>query len=167
MFVTIFVCDVRKWFGKFFSADGGVAINDFKLMLLLYADDLVIFAETPDELQLQIDKLYNYCQKWKLLTNTEKLKMVVFRKGTWTCQEKWLYGKILIPVSSRIPSLELVFSSNGSYSRTRFTSQIAKFMGPTWGPPGSGRPQMGPMLAPWILQSGIGWSSEQSIFSTS
>ena len=33
-------------------------------------------------------------------------------------------------------------------------SQIAKFMGPTWGPPGSCRPQMGPMLAPcyqgWI-----------------
>ena len=26
-------------------------------------------------------------------------------------------------------------------------SQIAKFMGPTWGPPGSCRPQMGPMLA--------------------
>ena len=26
--------------------------------------------------------------------------------------------------------------------------QIAKFMGPTWGPPGSYWPQMGPMLAP-------------------
>ena len=34
------------------------------------------------------------------------------------------------------------------------TSQIAKFMGPTWGPPGSCRPQMGPMLAPWTLLSG-------------
>ena len=27
-------------------------------------------------------------------------------------------------------------------------------MGPTWGPPGSCRPQMGPMLAPWTLLSG-------------
>ena len=27
-------------------------------------------------------------------------------------------------------------------------------MGPTWGPPGSYRPQMGPMLAPWTLLSG-------------
>ena len=33
--------------------------------------------------------------------------------------------------------------------------QIAKFMGPTWGPPGSCQPQMGPMLAPWTLLSGI------------
>ena len=32
--------------------------------------------------------------------------------------------------------------------------QIAKFMGPTWGPPGSCRPQMGRMLAPWTLLSG-------------
>ena len=34
-------------------------------------------------------------------------------------------------------------------------SQIAKFMGPTWGPPGSHRPQIGPMLAPRTLLSGM------------
>ena len=28
-------------------------------------------------------------------------------------------------------------------------------MGPTWGPPGSCRPQMGPMLASWTLLSGL------------
>ena len=33
----------------------------------------------------------------------------------------------------------------------KMSSQIAKFMGPTWGPPGSSRPQMGPMLVPWNL----------------
>ena len=32
-------------------------------------------------------------------------------------------------------------------------TQITKFMGPTWGPPGSCRPHMGPMLAPWTLLS--------------
>ena len=31
--------------------------------------------------------------------------------------------------------------------------EIGKFMRPTWGPPGSYRPQMGPMLAPWTLLS--------------
>ena len=36
-------------------------------------------------------------------------------------------------------------------------SQIAKFTGPTWGPPTcrSCRPQMGPMLAPWTMLSGM------------
>ena len=33
-------------------------------------------------------------------------------------------------------------------------TQIAQFMGPTWGQPGSCQPQMGPMLALWILLSG-------------
>ena len=33
-------------------------------------------------------------------------------------------------------------------------TQIARFVGPTWDPPESCRPQMGPMLAPWTLLSG-------------
>ena len=33
-------------------------------------------------------------------------------------------------------------------------AQIARFMWPTWGPPGTYRPQMGPTLAPWTLLSG-------------
>ena len=32
--------------------------------------------------------------------------------------------------------------------------QIARFMGPTWGPPGSCRPQVGSILATWTLLSG-------------
>ena len=34
------------------------------------------------------------------------------------------------------------------------TPQIARFTGPTWGPSGADRAQMGPMLAPWTLLSG-------------
>ena len=30
-------------------------------------------------------------------------------------------------------------------------SQIARFMRPTWSPPGANRAQVGPMLAPWTL----------------
>ena len=46
------------------------------------------------------------------------------------------------------------------------TSQIAKFMGPTWGPPGSCRPQVGPVLASWTLLSGIACRSASNITST-
>ena len=34
-------------------------------------------------------------------------------------------------------------------------SQIARFIGPTWDPPGADRTQVDPMLAPWTLLSGI------------
>ena len=43
--------------------------------------------------------------------------------------------------------------TNWIYHRLK-VPQIAKFMCPTWGPPGSCRPQMGPMLSPWPLLSG-------------
>ena len=41
------------------------------------------------------------------------------------------------------------------FTHTDTVSQIARFMGPTWGPSGSCRTQMGPMLAPWTLLSGV------------
>ena len=40
------------------------------------------------------------------------------------------------------------------FNSQNHTTQITKFMGPTWGPPGSCRPQMGPMLSPRTLLSG-------------
>ena len=48
-----------------------------------------------------------------------------------------------------VVNLVITGSDNG------LSSQIAKFMGPTWHPPGSCWPQMGPMLAPWTLLSEV------------
>ena len=46
---------------------------------------------------------------------------------------------------------------NGPVIHKPFPSQIAKFMGPTWGPSGADRTQVGPMLAPWTLLSRMPW----------
>ena len=54
-----------------------------------------------------------------------------------------------------------VYDVHGLLQMTTFNavefvwSQIARFMGPTWGPPGSCRPQMDPTLVPWTLLSGM------------
>ena len=53
----------------------------------------------------------------------------------------------------------IMSSWNHSFHTSWKNPQIAKFMGPTWGPPGSCRPQMGPMLAPWTLLSGSRYSN--------
>ena len=39
--------------------------------------------------------------------------------------------------------------------RTAVPSLIARCMGPTWGPSGADRTQVGPMLTPWALLSGL------------
>ena len=48
------------------------------------------------------------------------------------------------------------------------TALIARFMGPTWGPSGADRIQVGPILAPWTLLSGslyinVGWGVYQHV----
>ena len=37
----------------------------------------------------------------------------------------------------------------------QYAGMIAKFMRPSWGPTGADRAQVGPMLAPWTLLSGL------------
>ena len=51
------------------------------LYLLLYADDTVIFAENPSELQNRLNKVELYCSKWKLKLNVNKSKVVIFSRG--------------------------------------------------------------------------------------
>ena len=69
-----------------------------------------------------------------------------------------LLCNVLLALSGPIPRMihdkPLITQPLDTDMRNYITTEIAKFMGPTWGPPGSCRPQMGPMLAPWTLLSG-------------
>ena len=53
----------------------------FKIFMLLYADDIVLFANNPEELQEGLDLLSNHCKRWKLKINLAKTKIMVFRRG--------------------------------------------------------------------------------------
>ena len=44
-------------------------------ILLLYADDIVLFANTQDELQHLLDILQDYCARNRLTVNTSKTKV--------------------------------------------------------------------------------------------
>ena len=50
---------------------------------------------------------------------------------------------------------DLNFKNHHCRDHEKLVIKIARFMGPTWGPPRSCRPQMGPMLAPGTLRSGL------------
>ena len=53
-------------------------------------------------------------------------------------------------------SLQNILTISGVTPRLLYAiSLIAGFMRPTWGPSGADRTQVGPMLAPWTLQSGL------------
>jgi hypothetical protein len=55
------------------DVDGGE-----RLACLLYADDLVLIAETKEDLQKQLDAVHEFCRKWRVELNQGKTKVVVF-----------------------------------------------------------------------------------------
>ena len=97
---AIYVNDLEDYLR---GANAGVTIFDVKFLLLLYADDVVILAESAEKLQEQINKLYMYCMEWRLRLNSEKSQILVFRRGSTTVRDDRYYG------DSRIKSNEQNF----------------------------------------------------------
>ena len=52
-----------------------------KLMMLLYADDTVLFMDSESDMQCALDAFKEYCHTWRLTVNLEKTKIVVFSGG--------------------------------------------------------------------------------------
>ena len=88
---SIYINDLEKEFIE--KGMKGITISDFKMFLLLYADDAVIFSETQEDLQHGIYILHDYCKRWRLEVNIQKTKIVVFRKGgRLSHDDHWFYG---------------------------------------------------------------------------
>ena len=51
-----------------------------KLLVLLFADDTVLLSETNKGLQEALDSLKHYCNKWKMVINSNKTTIVIFSK---------------------------------------------------------------------------------------
>jgi hypothetical protein len=59
---SLFVNDLELFLQD--SNLSGLNIDDITLILLLFADDMVILGKSPEELQNHLDKLYQYCNSW-------------------------------------------------------------------------------------------------------
>ena len=56
----------------------GFKVNDNTMInSILYADDLVIFSHSHREMQLNLNKLHNFCTQWKLTVNMKKSQVIV------------------------------------------------------------------------------------------
>ena len=95
-----------------------------KLYVLLYADDTIIMAESPKELQLALNALSEYCQTWKLNINIDKTKIMRFanKKAQIPIQDFWLNDEKVELVDSYV-YLGTTFQSNGKFTEA-ITKQI-------------------------------------------
>jgi hypothetical protein len=76
---SLFIEDLENLLQR--NIHDGIEIDQITLFLLLFADDVVLFAETPDGLQRSLDAVYDYCSRWRLKVNCDKAKIMVLKKG--------------------------------------------------------------------------------------
>ena len=58
----------------------GLSFDDSLLLLLLFADDMVILGKSVDEINTSLELLCTYCNTWSLGVNAQKTKVMFFRK---------------------------------------------------------------------------------------
>ena len=62
------------------------------LNILLYADDIALFADRVKRLQELLNTLSEFCKKWGLAVNISKTKIIIFRNGGIVKHiEKWYF----------------------------------------------------------------------------
>jgi hypothetical protein len=52
-----------------------------KKIVIMYADDTALLAESASNLQNTLNLILEYCIKWKLKVNIDKIKVLIFSKG--------------------------------------------------------------------------------------
>ena len=76
---SLFLEDLELYLQE--NPESGLSFDQITLIILLFADDMVIFGKSPDELQKNINLLYDYCSKWGLEETWRKQKQWYFENG--------------------------------------------------------------------------------------
>ena len=82
---------------------GNITLANHKVQLLLFADDVVLLADSNKGLQESIDRLTEF---WKLNINVDKTKVVVFTLDNIIMKFEY---------ATSYKYLGIVLSSNGSF----------------------------------------------------
>ena len=87
-----------------------------KLIILLYADDTVIFSDSEDGLQYALNTFNEYCDKWRLTVNAAKTKIIIFNsRGRPKPTTKFTLKGADIEIINEYKYLGIYFSQSGAF----------------------------------------------------
>lgn len=88
-----------------------------KLIILLYADDTVIFSDSENGLQHALNMFSEYCNKWRLTVNTSKTKIIIFNsRGKPKPTLKFSLNGHGIDIINEYKYLGIYFSQSGTFA---------------------------------------------------
>jgi len=111
------------------NPDGGVDIDNTRIWLLMFADDIVFLSNTPVGLQESLDLFYDYCEKWKLSVNLQKSQVLICKRGgTDLPDEVWFCGDQMLDRCHTYTYLGVTFTPGGitNQSLNVLTNQAKK-----------------------------------------
>ena len=88
-----------------------------EILILLYADDTVIFGTDPNSFQGNLNAFYEYCKLWKLQINFNKTKIMVFGMRN---TDNWHFkiGENDISICKEFKYLGVTFSQSRSFYKS-------------------------------------------------
>ena len=91
-------------------------LDELSICLLLFAEDLVIVAKSPEELQSLINELFVYCQEWNPSVNIKKkkTKVVIFEKKKSNNEIAFHYGDNELDIVDSYVYLGINIKNNGT-----------------------------------------------------
>ena len=113
--VSLFLEDLELFLQQ--DPDSGIKLDQLTIIIILFSGDMVIFGKTQEELQVNIDRLYDYCKTWGLEVNINKTETMVFRKrGGLKNNERWIFNGQFLESVDNFNYLGTVFNYTGTFN---------------------------------------------------
>ena len=112
LFVNYMIGNINADLGNIFT------LNEMKFFLILYADDQVVFAKSPETLQSLLFYIETYCNIWGLKINTAKTKMMIFERSRHTYYDFFINNTRIVIIES-FKYLDVTLFKNGNWHRSQ------------------------------------------------
>lgn len=110
---NLYVSDLKDYLGVDNATPKLVNSN---VNCLMYADDLILLSRSELGLQVLLNRLGDYCRKWRMDVNTDKTKVMKFSGNGHKCKTVFLYKDRPIENVPNYKYLGIEFNSCGSWS---------------------------------------------------
>ena len=96
----------------------GILLWDTRVCAMLYADDLILLAETREDLQPQMNQSGIYAKNLRMEINEKKTKVLLFTKGRKNKRlpQKWQIGDKMIEEAKSYKHLGITVKDNGLFN---------------------------------------------------
>ena len=92
----------------------GIEVEDIRIPGLMFADDIVVFAESEVQLNRALEVVNKWCCKWKMETNVGKSSVIHFHDKKWIkrCKEVFRIGEEVIQMVAECKYLGVIIDES-------------------------------------------------------